>query len=283
MNNMDKIHGFLRLGRPFTSILGSLATVSASVAGVGVRALCLGQPIIIAAILVFVFIMGANSLNDYVDRFNDKINHPERPLPSGLIAPNSVLFFSAILLSASGILAAFLSVFVGIGSFLLFIAALIIQITYEYWFKRIKFVGNYLIGLMTVLAFVLGGVVVKAILASAIIASTAFLAILAREIVKDVEDLRGDANRMSLPKVIGTKRANLLASIILLLAISISLAAFYPLLLFGPSYLVLILPTDSLFLVCIPLIFENSKKARRILKLAMLCALLSFVVGGIFA
>ena len=279
---MGKISGLLRLGRPYTSILGSLAVLSASIAAIGVRVLDFGLSIVIATILVFVFSMGANSLNDYVDRSNDEINHPERPIPSKQIKPILALYFSGILFGLSGIIAAILSVLVGIGAFLLFFMAFILQIAYEYNIKKLKFLGNYVIAVLTVLAFLLGGVVVKSILISTILASTAFLAILAREIVKDVEDIRGDLNRISLPKIIGIRNANTLASVLLITAISISIAAFYPLLLLGKVYLILILATDSLFLICIPFIFRNSRIARRLLKFAMLCALLSFVFGGVF-
>ena len=38
--------------------------------------------LVLGCITVIFFIMGGNSLNDYLDRDLDKLAHPERPLPS---------------------------------------------------------------------------------------------------------------------------------------------------------------------------------------------------------
>jgi geranylgeranylglycerol-phosphate geranylgeranyltransferase len=275
------LKSFFQLGRPFTSFLGSLGVLAAGVAATGIQVYHFIGPMLQAMLLVFVFTMGANALNDYVDRDIDITNHPERPIPSMKVKPKSALFFSEILFFFSALISVVLSTIAGVGVFALFLGAFIFQVLYEYRAKRIKYLGNYLIALLTVMAFLLGGVVVNSIFVPAIFASTAFLAILAREIIKDVEDLEGDINRKSLPKIIGIRQANVLACFLLITAIIISIIAYYPLKLLGTSYLFLITFTDAFFLICIPIIFKNSNRARRILKVAMFLALLSFVLGGL--
>jgi geranylgeranylglycerol-phosphate geranylgeranyltransferase len=279
---MRNVYALLTLGRPLTSLLGALAIFAASLVGVGTLVFRYSPQVLLGAVLGFIFTMASNSMNDYFDQDNDKINHPERPIPSGKINAESALTFSIALFMVALLMAFFLSTFVGFEAFVLVLFALGLQVAYEKKIKRTKFLGNITIGFQTVLAFILGGVIVKAVIPAAMMASASFLAIIGREVVKDVEDIKGDIDRNSLPKLIGIKNANIVASILLVSAVIVSVIAYYPLSIFGLSYFITVLMADLLFLCSIPIIFRDSNMARRILKFAMLWALMAFIIGGIF-
>jgi geranylgeranylglycerol-phosphate geranylgeranyltransferase len=271
------------MGRPLTSILVGLGVLAASVAGVGTLIINYALPVLLGTIVGFVFGLASNSLNDYLDRDIDEVNHPERLIPSGLASARAVLSFSIVMFGLGIVVAGYLSTYVGYVAFILVILAFILQILYEAEIKKVKIVGNITIGVQTMLAFIFGGVIVKAGLTTIVMAGASFLAIVAREIVKDVEDIKGDFNRKSLPKIIGIRKSNVLSSLMIMAAIVISIMAYYPLKIFGLTYLIIVLGADFLFLYSITIIFQNSKKARITLKFAMLLALIAFVIGGIFS
>lgn len=55
--------------------------------------------LLLGCLTVIFFIIGGNTLNDYLDRDLDKFAHPERPLPSGKIKPQVALTFPSLLSS----------------------------------------------------------------------------------------------------------------------------------------------------------------------------------------
>lgn len=83
--------------------------------------------LVLGCITVIFFIMGGNSLNDYLDRDLDKLAHPERPLPSGKIKPQTAKNISI----ATFIIACAVSVFLGLVPFIITIVAAAVMIAYE--------------------------------------------------------------------------------------------------------------------------------------------------------
>jgi geranylgeranylglycerol-phosphate geranylgeranyltransferase len=277
----SKVAALFKLGRPFTSLLGAVAIFAASFVGSGTRIGLFVLPVALAVVIGYVFTSASNALNDYFDRDIDRVNHPERPIPSGQINAKTALVFSAALFIVSVSLAAVLSIYSGIQSLLIVLLALAVQLAYDFRIKKAKAVGNLFIGLQTVLSFVFGGLIVYNLNPVAFMAAASFLAITAREVVKDVEDLEGDVDKVSLPKIIGVKKANAIALILISSAIALSLLAYYPLKVFGVGYLAVVLVADAVFVYSMPLLFKNPNAARRAWKFAMLLALAAFIVGGI--
>jgi geranylgeranylglycerol-phosphate geranylgeranyltransferase len=276
-----KASALFKLGRPFTSLLGAVAIFAASFVGAGTGIGAYGLPVALAVVIGFLFTSASNALNDYFDRDIDRVNHPERPIPSGKITPRIALIFSSSLFGVLIGLAVFLGVLSGILSFLTVLAALLVQIAYDLKVKKNKAVGNLFIGFQTVLAFLFGGIIVNNLSPVAFMATASFLAITAREVVKDVEDIKGDVDKVSLPKIIGVKKANILALTLISISISTSVLAYYPLNVLGLGYFIAVLFADALFIYSMPLLFKNPNAARRMWKYAMMIALIAFIVGGI--
>ncbi len=276
---MKKIYSFLELCRPFTSALTSLAVAAAILIETGSNINLYLNVMLIAIVAVFLFSSAGNVLNDYFDREIDKINHPERPLPSKRVNAGDALKFSAVLFLLSLLLAVFLNIF----CIAIALLAFTFQILYELKFKMHYLSKNFTIAFLTGMLFVYGGAAVKGfdiltISPSMIFAILAFLAIFGREIIKDIEDFKGDANRLTLPKKIGIKKSGIVAAIFLLLSIALSPVP-YIFLKFNLAYVFMVSVTDLMFIYSLIIQFKNPKNARKIIKLGMLIALLAFIIG----
>ncbi|MCW4010108.1 MAG: UbiA family prenyltransferase [Candidatus Bathyarchaeota archaeon] len=277
----SKASAIFSLGRPFTSLLGAVAIFAASFVGAGTSLGNYWIGVALGVAIGYLFTSASNALNDYYDRDIDRVNHPERPLPSGRISPKTALVFSATAFGISIALAIVLAIVAGLVTFGVFLAALAVQVAYDLKVKKIKTIGNLFIGFQTVLAFLFGGVIVNNLGPVAFMASASFLAITAREVVKDVEDIKGDVDKVSLPKLIGVKNANFIALTLISLALALSIIAYYPLGILGVGYFVVVLVADAVFVGSMPLLFRNPNAARKTWKYAMLLALIAFVVGGV--
>jgi geranylgeranylglycerol-phosphate geranylgeranyltransferase len=102
--------------------------------------------ILIGAVVVFSFVAGGNSLNDYLDRDVDKVAHPERPVPSGRISPKTALWIAiatfVISIGSSLLLR-------NIESIAIVLAAIVVIILYEFKTKAMGLVGNLSIAFLT--------------------------------------------------------------------------------------------------------------------------------------
>ena len=74
---------YLRLFRMGNVLIGSFAILIAAFMATGTAMVDYWQNLIVGFFVVFAFIAGGNSLNDYIDAEIDKTAHPDRPVPSG--------------------------------------------------------------------------------------------------------------------------------------------------------------------------------------------------------
>ncbi|HEY9205298.1 MAG TPA: UbiA family prenyltransferase [Candidatus Methanoperedens sp.] len=277
------MHPYISLGRPLTSLMIGLAVFTSALIEAGGNVGNYSFAVILGFTVAFLFGIAGNAINDYFDYENDKINHPERPIPSGKLKPGQALGFSVFFFTISLLFSIYLSSMVGYGALLVVVTAFALQIAYEKRFKHEKIIGNMIIGFQTALAFIFGGIVVGRNVLTVIIAVAVFLSIVGREIVKDIEDVKGDRDRTTLPMKIGVEKAGVVAAVLIILAVLISPLPYYPLRIFGLEYLSVILIADFLFIGSIPVIFKNAKLARRMLKFAMLICIFAFITGSVFA
>lgn len=142
-----------------------------------------------AALSAALIAAGGNAFNDYCDRDLDRIQKPNRPIPSGQISPTGALWCAGICFLTGLLLA------LPLGGTALLIAswAIIMLMFYSYRWKRQPLVGNLIVAFVAALAFVYGGVAVRSTGIALWAAALAFLFHLGREIVKDLEDQWGDA------------------------------------------------------------------------------------------
>ena len=115
------------------------------------------QPIILLVISTIGLYGGGVVLNDVFDADLDKIERPERPIPSGLISRGMAALLAALLL-LTGIAAAAISHPGSLfsSSFLLAIAIALAAVVYDKWGKHHSFLGPLNMGLCRGLNLLLG-------------------------------------------------------------------------------------------------------------------------------
>ena len=231
----------LKIGRGFF-LLTRPVNVCISFISIGVAILICSpaggaEHMVLACSVGAMITAAANAINDVYDRDIDRINRPNRPLPSGLITPQQALVF-ALSLFVVGVIA---SAWINRQAFLIALVISILLYGYSAFFKRMMLIGNIVVSVSTASAFVFGGAVVGHLRNAIFPAIFAFLMHFGREIIKDMEDVRGDRlyQARTLPIRHGMTAAKWVTTIILLSLIGITLVP-YLLQLYGMWYLVLV-------------------------------------------
>ena len=208
--------------------------------------------VIALSLLVPIFSeMGAFALNDYFDIETDRLNRKtERPLVKGTISPAFALYFSIASIALSTIMAFAINV-MAFGIALVFN---LLAVAYNWKLKDIMLMGNIYIALTMAIPFIFGNFVVSENLSmlAVVLAVLGFVAGLAREIIKSVQDMEGDVKARkskTLPVVIGTKGSLVAAVLLYLLFIPLSISPFFLGLSFSALPVVLIAAADLVILV----------------------------------
>lgn len=262
---------YIEIIRPLNCIMSALAVYIATIiAGAGFYP---SNPAIYGMAAVFLICGAGMIINDYFDIEVDRINRPDRPLPSGRIKKNNALIYSAILF-AMGIILAYL-----INKYCFYTAIFVslLLIIYNPILKRIILLGNLACSLFVALTFIFGGFIVMNYWPVSFLGLLAFLSNTGREIYKSIEDVLGDKKIgiNTLPMKFGIIKTKAIASIFIILAIIFSFVPFLIGML-GYVYLFFVIIADIVFLIAILLPTRFSSKA---CKIAMIIALFAFLVG----
>ncbi len=281
----SKAKAFLQLFRLGNCVMGALGTLLAAIicvnhAQLADQTLLYQHALLIgfSMLVVFFFTAGGNSINDYYDRETDKRAHPERPIPSGRLTPHEAVYSGVALFT----LAFISSLLTTLWSFVIVATSLVIMLAYERWLKATGFAGNLVIGWLTGALFLFGGAAVEGLNLAWILAALAFLATLGREIVKDIQDIDADRKeRKTLPMTLGVRRAGIVAAASFVAAVALSPLPYLTGLFHSPFYLPVVAVADGIFIYCALILFESPVKSQKFAKLAMVVALVAFLVGGV--
>lgn len=271
---MEQVRGLFELMRPGNAVAaGVLTFIGAFVAG------GFGAPMSTAFAIVATVLAtgGGNAINDYFDQDIDAINRPDRPIPRRAVSPRGALVFSIVLFAvAIGLTLLLPLLAVGIA-----VVNLVVLVAYTEVFKGLPGVGNALVAYLTGSTFLFGGAAVEgnltAVVALFLLAASATMA---REIIKDVEDIEGDREEglRTLPITIGERPSLYVAAAFIALAV---LASPTPYLLgtFGLAYLVALAPAVLVMVVAVYWSFEDPGTGQTWLKASMFAAAIAFVIG----
>lgn len=273
------LRGYLGLFRLGNCVMGAFGALLAAIVAGGTDGLEEYPVEILLSMGIVVLFTGAgNSLNDYYDRDVDKVAHPDRPIPKGLVRPKDALALSVVMFAATVIM----SVFVNLWSFSIVVTSIVIMVGYESLLKAEGLAGNLAISWLTGALFLFGGVAVDRMELAWILAALAFLATLGREIVKDIQDIEGDrGSRRTLPMRIGPRSSGAVASGAFIGAVVLSPVP-YLLDLLSVWYLAAVVVADGIFIYCALIHFRNPERGQKTAKLAMLAALAAFLLGGVY-
>ena len=280
---MKKITGFVRLLRfelPF----------SAGVCVVMGQLLALGHfASIITTIYGFlsIFLISASILvlNDYFDIETDKVNAPDRPIPSNMVTATEALIF-AIMLLLVGII---LSYLINIAASVCTIMLSIIGFLYNRRFKKSGLPGNLMVSFSVGMTFIYGGISVGLFFNKIAWFFGIFAALidLGEEIAADSMDMKGDLliNSRSLAIIYGKETALRISSYIFLFVILLTVIPFI-MSWFPPAYLVPIMVMDSAIAYSsVQLLKSNDDGGRKYIRwiyLGSTCGLLIFIVMRLF-
>lgn len=275
----------LRVHNVITTFLTTLAGwLTVRVSNPSLNVMSLAIPVLAVGL-----VSGAGYVvNDYFDVEVDKVNKPYRPIPSGRVSARGALTLSVVLfvagVSPSILAGPYTTFFVVVNAFIVFL--------YSYKIKELGLFGNVVVSLEGAFTIILGALTPSEFLnnlslvrASLLPALYAFTLLLAREIVKTIEDFRADEVRKvkSLPRIAGVRTASLTAAALLLFIVCISPVPY--LTGYGYTYLALALATDVLILYSVVMLFklgglENPEsvaaKLRTVLKLSIFTGTTAF-------
>ncbi|AAT42767.1 UbiA family prenyltransferase [Picrophilus oshimae] len=232
--------------------------------------------ITLGALSVFFVTSGGNIINDIKDRDLDKINHPSRPIPSGEISIKSAYVVFIIMF----IIAIILSFFISLYAVLVVIFAEALLTSYEIKTKNLGLIGNFTVSLLIGFIFIFGGIILNTVFKMILLFLLAFFSNVSREIMKDIEDVNGDLNRETFPRVYGIKKAEILASFFVILTVSISILPYYFKIL-TIYYVYAVIIDDILFILSMIIMYRNVSESQQVSKIAMIVGMISFLVGGI--
>lgn len=269
---------YVEILRPANAVMALIAVVLMAIIG---KTYSIG--IALGAVSVFIATGAGNVINDYCDYEIDKINKPDRPIPSGRIRLENALYYSIILFIIAMIMGFLISVENGITV----IICSILMIVYAYDFKQRCLIGNICVSLLTGLTFVYGALITKDITLGIFLGFFAFLMTLSREIIKDTEDIEGDKkeNANTLPIKYGSKTAVNIAVLLNIVTCILS-PVLYLYNVFSIYYMIIVMIADIIFIYSAVLTVrnqskENLHKVSKYMKIAMFVAFISFAVGSI--
>jgi geranylgeranylglycerol-phosphate geranylgeranyltransferase len=279
--NSKKFAAYIRLSRP-ANVLITLVSIPVAcwIAGGTIAQV---WSIVLAAITGALVTAGANAINDVFDIEIDRINRPTRLLPSGTIsiADARMLWLWTSVVS------------IGLNLCLDPVALIIVccSITLLYYYsarlKRSVLVGNLVVGFMTGMAFLYGGVVVGSLQRSLMPAIFAFFVNLARELVKDVEDIEGDRSQhaATLPVKYGIFAALILATLAVVLLLGATGFAVW-LSIYSIAFHYVVACADILLIGAVIMMWigrtpEKMRVVSTLLKASMVVGLVSIIIGSL--
>lgn len=278
-----RLLGIARLARPLNVALFAAGVVVGGLLGAGSDAFAAptGALLTQAALSAALIGAGANALNDAFDVSMDRLNRPRRPIPSGQVdVRTGWILWGGATLGGVALGAAVSPAHAGMAA-----AAAAGLYVYNTRLKRTVLAGNLVVAGVVALSLLYGGAAVGAVLPALVGAAFAGLTTLAREIIKDIEDARGDAaaGARTLPVVHGPAVAARLAAAVI--AVTVALTPF-PFLLprYSGLFLLGLLVTDGLLLRVLWTLHPatgatDAGRASSVLKAAMMAGLVALALA----
>ena len=157
---MPKLIGFLRLMR----LANIVTAISDILAGIAIACFARGiewtqlsiSPVVLLVLSTIGLYGGGVVFNDVFDAELDKVERPERPIPSGLISKASAALFATVLLVLAIIAALMVHEELFSSSFFLVLITAIAAVVYDKWGKHHAFLGPLNMGLCRGLNILLG-------------------------------------------------------------------------------------------------------------------------------
>ncbi len=268
---------YLQLFRLNNALIASFAILIAAFMAAGTSMIDHWMNLVIGFFVVFTFVAGGNSLNDYIDVDIDRTAHPDRPVPSGKLTPIQARNIGIMMLVISFLLSLLT---MDVYCIAIVAIAVVLMASYELALKQRGFIGNLTIALLTGMVFLLAGALTGLPFKNIAVGGMAALVSVGREISKDIEDMESDVGRKTLPMSIGVRNASIVAA---LFYIAGPVLSWYPIYLDPANYLYyIVIVCDIVFFYCAYKVFSDPRKAEKKAKVGMLLGLLAFIMSAIY-
>jgi geranylgeranylglycerol-phosphate geranylgeranyltransferase len=192
MSILQKSKAFILLIRPELPVSAGICVVIGEAIALGT----LSSPWTIGLGFLLGFFLSSSQMifNDYFDLEVDRINSPQRPLPSGMLSMQDAIVFGVVTFAVAMLIALMIAPI----AFFLSLVIWILGFLYNWKLKAAGLWGNLIVSTSVAMTFVIGGICVgRASPMLWLFASIAFLFDLAEEIAGDAMDMQGDRKRGS--------------------------------------------------------------------------------------
>lgn len=280
----NTIESYIEIIRPLNALMMGLAVVVGEIAILGEIPHTIK---ILSGFLVSFFLASAAMvINDIVDVDIDRINAPNRPIPSGRVHTKTAKLYAALLVIAGVLSAVPLSAY-GVP---LAVITFLISLAYNLKGKKTGLLGNMMVAYCVAVPFLFGGLAVAESIdvKIGVFFLLAFLATTGREVVKGIADMEGDRTKgiATLALSHGPKNAASVATILYLSAVALTPIPVMVGVL-GMWYAILVAVVDVGFIYSSAIILRKQDKSTALkvkgqTMIWMLLALLAFLFGGLF-
>jgi geranylgeranylglycerol-phosphate geranylgeranyltransferase len=215
----------------------------------------------------------ANADNDVRDFEIDRIAHPDRPLPSGALSIETARIIVGLAAAAALVLSALL----GGAQTLAAVGVIAAMTLYNRGVKAQGVPGNVIVAIVASLPFVFGAWSAGSASAGLPLFLVGVPLHFAREIAKDLDDAHGDVSfRRTLPLRVGAATARL----VVVSSVALFVVALAPFAVRTPAFAIVVLPAVALCLVAVRRVWSGQRGTARLLKSAMVVAMVAFVLSA---
>ncbi|HEY9619056.1 MAG TPA: geranylgeranylglycerol-phosphate geranylgeranyltransferase [Crinalium sp.] len=190
-NVTDRISTLQALTQLFRLPVGILAALAGCATIYVINAATPLLDYVLTAITLVCMMSAACAINDYWDIDKDRIDHPERPLPSGRLSLSQAWWVAVILFGCALIAA----IPLGLYLFILVFSCVLLLWNYSHLLLYSGILGNLIVATIIAALILMGSAVADRPLAMLYPTGFLFCYALAKEIIWDIHDAAGDRSQ----------------------------------------------------------------------------------------
>ncbi len=291
----SKFFSYIQITRPINCLFGSLTVVIGlfnAFSGVGFFHVPNNILVLLGGLFVYIMVAAAsNIINDIFDIEIDRINRPNRPIPSGKIQKKTAIIYSGVIMGIGFVISIFLAFFtpniVLVPLLTVFFGG--IGFIYSWKGKRNGFLGNIMVGIAFSSGIPFGALLIVPFLEIPpylwFFFTTSFCLLISRELVKGMEDIQGDS-KYNLKTIANLRGFKFTAWISGIFSVGAILTFTIPIILYSFNLVSVILMVIGNVFVLSSIIFlikpdlkENQTKASFCLKIGAYLGLLAYLMA----
>ncbi len=226
---------------------------------------------------VFLICGAGQAINDFFDLEIDEEKNPNRPIPRKAITPKNALIYSMILFFTGVVI----SGLINITALTIALVFSILLILYSGFLQKLKPLGNLIVASGTGFTLIFGASLTQNYSIVLILALSAFFANYARELTKDLEDLKTDKHvKKTLPMIIGENKTKTIIGASYGLGIGLTISVYTNKIITTTPYIILIIIASLIFILSQAKLIKNKfKESQKLSKKGMIIALIAFLTS----